>query len=71
MSNANNRKMKYTNKQIELTEKLRSAKAQLNYVNETLNSCFDFEAWEKKEYEAVKSDLLEDIESLEYRLTLV
>lgn len=55
----------------ELTEKLESARGQLNYVNETLNSGFDFEAWEKKEYEAVKADLLEEIASLEYRLTLV
>lgn len=55
----------------ELTEKLQSAQGQLKYINETLNSGFDFEAWEKKEYESVKADLVEEIESLEYRLTLV
>lgn len=61
---------KDTAMKIELTQKLESAKGQLNYVNETLNSGFEFEAWEKKEYEAVKADLLEEIESLEERLII-
>lgn len=38
-------------------ETLESLKGQLNYVNEVLNSGFDFEAWEKKEYEEVKKEV--------------
>jgi len=38
-------------------ETLESLNGQLNYVNEVLNSGFDFEAWEKKEYEEVKKEV--------------
>jgi hypothetical protein len=38
-------------------ETLESLNEQLNYVNEVLNSGFDFEAWEKKEYEEVKKEV--------------
>lgn len=38
-------------------ETLESLNGQLNYVNEVLNSEFDFESWEKKEYEAVKKEV--------------
>lgn len=38
-------------------ETLESLNGQLNYVNEVLNSGFEFEAWEKKEYEEVKKEV--------------
>jgi hypothetical protein len=50
----------------QLTQDLKSAKNQLSYVNEALSS--NLENWERKEYEAVKADLIENISSLEYRL---
>jgi hypothetical protein len=50
----------------QLTQDLKSAKNQLSYVNEALAS--NLENWERKEYEAVKADLIENINSLEYRL---
>lgn len=50
----------------QLTQDLESAKKQLSYVTEALAS--NLELWERKEYEAVKSDLIKNINSLEYRL---
>ena len=38
-------------------ETLESLNGQLNYVNEVLNSGFEFEALEKKEYEEVKKEV--------------
>lgn len=38
-------------------ETLESLNGQLNYVNEVLNSGFEFESWEKKEYEEVKKEV--------------
>ena len=38
-------------------ETLESLNGQLNYVNEVLNSGFDFEAWEKKEYEEMRKEV--------------
>ena len=52
----------------ELLEKLKSAKQSLNYTNEALN--FNLENWERKEFEAVKIDLIKDIDSLEKRLNI-
>jgi len=50
----------------ELTERLESLKKQLNYANEALSSII--ENWERKEFEAIKSDYIEEIASLEHRL---
>lgn len=51
----------------QLTEDLKSSKNQLDYVNQALSS--QLENWERKEYEAVRAELIETIESLEYRLS--
>jgi hypothetical protein len=53
----------------QLTEDLKSAKAQLSYTKNALSS--NLENWERKEYEQVKQMLIEQIENLEYRITLL
>lgn len=45
-------------------EQLQRAKNTVNSVNETLNSGFEFEVWERKEYEAVLGDAKQEIENL-------
>lgn len=45
-------------------ETLESLNGQLNYVNEVLNSGFEFEAWEKKEYEELKKEVEFKINSI-------
>jgi len=52
--------------EIELTQELKSAKAQLDYTNSCLS--FDLQNWERKEYKQVKSILIREIESLENRI---
>ena len=52
----------------QLTEDLETAKKALNYTNEALNS--NLENWERKEFEAVKIDLINDINSLEKRIAI-
>jgi hypothetical protein len=46
-----------TNQVTHQGETLESLNGQLNYVNEVLSSGFEFEAWEKKEYEEVKKEV--------------
>lgn len=50
----------------QLIQDLASAKGQLNYTNEALNS--NLEKWERKEFQEVKAMLIEEIESLENRI---
>ena len=45
-------------------EQLQRAKNTVASVNETLNSGFEFEAWERKEYEAVLLGAKQEIENL-------
>ena len=52
----------------QLLQDLATAKKGLNYTNEALNS--NLENWEKKEFEAVKIDLTNDINSLEKRIAI-
>jgi hypothetical protein len=53
----------------QLTQDLKSAKGQLSYTNNALAS--NLENWERKEYEQVKQMLIEEIESLEFRIKLL
>ena len=45
-------------------EQLQSAKNTVNSVSETLNSGFEFEAWERKEYEVVLAEAKNEVENL-------
>ena len=45
-------------------EQLQSAKNTLNSVTVKLNSGFEFEAWERKEYEVVLADAKNEVENL-------
>jgi hypothetical protein len=51
---------------IELTQELKSVKAQLDYTNSCLS--FNLKNWERKKYEKVKEILIREIESLENRI---
>lgn len=53
----------------QLTQDLKSAQVQLAYTNNALSA--NLENWERKEYEQVKKMLIEEIESLEYRINLL
>ena len=52
----------------QLLQDLATAKKGLNYTNEALNS--NLENWERKEFLAVKIDLINDINSLEERIAI-
>ena len=52
----------------QLLQDLETAKKALNYTNEALNS--NLENWERKEFEAVKIDLTNSINSLEKRIEI-
>ena len=54
---------------MQLTQDLTSAQKQLVYTSNALSS--NLENWERKEYEQVKQMLIEEIESLEYRIKLL
>ena len=54
---------------MQLTQDLKSAQGQLDYTNNALSA--NLENWERKEYEQVKKMLIEEIESLEYRINLL
>lgn len=45
-------------------EQLQSAKNTVNSVTEKLNSGFEFESWERKEYEVVLADAKNEVENL-------
>ena len=45
-------------------EQLQSAKNTVNSVTQILNSGFEFEAWERKEYEAVLAEAKNEVEYL-------
>jgi len=45
-------------------EQLQRAKNTVKSVNETLKSGFEFEAWERKEYESVLNDAKQEVENL-------
>ena len=45
-------------------EQLQSAKNTVNSVTEKLNSGFEFEAWERKEYEVVLAEAKNEVENL-------
>ena len=53
---------------IQLLQDLATAKKALSYTNKALNS--NLENWERKEFEAVKIDLTNDINSLEKRIAI-
>lgn len=53
------------NMKRELNERLENLKKQLNYVNQALSSIL--ENWERKEFEAIKAEYIEEIASLEHR----
>ncbi len=53
----------------QLLQDLQSAKNQLIYCNNALNT--KLENWEKKEFEQVKVEVLSNIESLEFRINLL
>lgn len=52
-----------------LIEDLRTKKGALEYTNNALNS--NLENWERKEFEQVKQSLIDEIESLEYRINIL
>jgi hypothetical protein len=52
----------------QLQQDLETAKKGLNYTNEALNS--NLENWERKEFESVKEDLTNSINSLEKRIAI-
>lgn len=52
----------------QLLQDLATAKKGLNYTNEALNS--NLENWERKEFEVVKIDLTNNINSLEKRIAI-
>lgn len=52
----------------QLLQDLATAKKGLNYTNKALNS--NLENWERKEFEGVKIDLINDINSLEKRIEI-
>ena len=45
-------------------EQLQSAKNTVNSVTKSLNSGFEFEAWERKEYEVVLAEAKNEVEYL-------
>jgi hypothetical protein len=45
-------------------EQLQSAKNTVNSVTQILNSGFEFEAWERKEYEAVLAEAKNEVANL-------
>jgi len=52
-----------------LIEDLRTKKGALEYTNNALNS--NLENWERKEFEQVKQSLINEIQSLEYRINIL
>jgi hypothetical protein len=52
-----------------LIEDLRTKKGALESTNNALNS--NLENWERKEFEQVKQSLINEIQSLEYRINIL
>jgi hypothetical protein len=52
-----------------LIQDLKTKKAALEYTNNALNS--NLENWERKEIEQVKQSLINEIQSLEYRINIL
>ena len=57
-------KQQLTLKGMNAIEQLQSAKNTVNSVTKTLNSGFEFEAWERKEYEVVLAEAKNEVEYL-------
>ena len=51
-------------RKMEALQQLQTAKLTIERVNDILNSGFDFESWERKEYESVLKDAKKEVQEL-------